>query len=360
MIARASGFIGRYLTRSLDVEGANVSLIGRQSGRSGLADATWGDTAGIADPLDGADLLINLAGKSVNCRYTEQNSAEIVRSRVETTRERSRALRDCENPPSLWINSSTATIYRHAEDRPMADDDGELGEGFSVGVARSWEEALFDGDLPGVRRVALRMAIVLGDGSALTPLIRLAGVGLGGPPLDGRWFSTASRLSAGALHRFRVRDGRQLFSGINIADVVRIIRFLRVHDELDGVINASSPNPCDDVTVMRTLRDVLGVPIGLPAPRWLLEIGSMVIQTETELVLESRWVVPERLLDAGYDFAYPDLAPALRGIIATRRTRVPPRAGLAQWTASASDLSNWSSPRESRRRCTKCRKTCYC
>jgi NAD dependent epimerase/dehydratase family enzyme len=323
VIAGASGFIGRYLARSFAAEGSTVSLIGRRSGRSGRADATWGDTAGIVDLLDGADLLINLAGKSVNCRYTEQNRAEILRSRVETTRELSRGLRACENPPSLWINSSTATIYRHAEDRPMAEDAGELGEGFSVGVARSWEETLFDGDLPGVRRVALRMAIVLGDGSALIPLIRLAQVGLGGPQLDGRWFSTASRLSAGTFHRFRARGGRQRFSWIHIADVVGIVKFLRVHAELDGVINASSPNPSDNVTVMRTLRDVLGVPIGLSAPRWMLEFGSMVIRTETELVLKSRWVVPERLLDAGFEFAYPDLAPALRDIIATRRLGTP-------------------------------------
>ena len=319
VIAGASGFVGGYLARSFRAEDATVSLIGRRAGPSGRADAAWGDTAGITDLLDGADLLINMAGKSVNCRYTEQNRVEIMRSRVETTRELTRALRDCEDPPSLWINSSTATIYRHAEDRPMAEVGGELGEGFSVNVARAWEEALFDGDLPGVRRVALRMAIVLGDGSALIPLIRLAQVGLGGPQLDGRWFSTASRRSAGTFHRFRARGGRQRFSWIHIADVLGIIQFLRMHDEVDGALNASSPNPSDDFTVMRTLRDVLGIPIGLPVPRWMLEIGSMMIQTETELVLKSRWVVPERLLDSGYEFEYPDLAPALRDIIATRR-----------------------------------------
>lgn len=319
VIAGASGFIGGYLARAFRAEGATVLLIGRRAGPPGRAYAAWGDTAGITDLLDGADLLINLAGKSVNCRYIEQNRVEIMRSRVEPTRELTRALRDCKDPPSLWINSSTATIYRHADDRPMAEVRGELGEGFSVDVARAWEEALFDADLPGLRRVLLRMAIVLGDGSALIPLIRLAQVGLGGSQLDGRWFSTASRLSTGTFHRFRTRGCRQRFSWIHIADVLGIIQFLRTHDELDGAINSSSPNPSDDFTVRRTLRDVLGIPIGLPVRRWVLEIGWMMIQTETELVLKSRWVVPHRLLDSGYEFDYPELAPALRDIIATRR-----------------------------------------
>lgn len=319
VIAGASGFIGQYLARAFRADGAVVTLVGRRAGAARSADAAWGDTAAITDLLDGSDLLLNLAGKSVNCRYTPANRAEILRSRVDTTRELAAAIRDCEDPPPLWINASTATIYRHAEDRPMTESTGEIGEGFSVDVARAWEEALFVGDLPSTRRVALRMAIVLGDGSALVPLLWLTRLGLGGPQLDGHWFATAARRAAGTFHTFRARGGRQKFSWIHLADVLGIIRFLRAHSEIDGVVNVSSPNPSDNRTVMQTLRDLLGMPAGLPAPRWMLEIGSAVIRTETELVLKSRWVVPERLLGAGYEFEYPELRPALREIVASRK-----------------------------------------
>lgn len=310
VITGASGFIGRYLADAFRAEGARVSTIGRSG-----ADAEWGDTAAIARLLDGADLLVNLAGKSVNCRYTPANRAEILRSRVETTRELASAIRSCAAPPPLWINSSTATIYRHADDRPMTESTGELGEGFSVSVAKAWEEAFFADELPGTRRVALRMAIVLGDGSALVPLRRLARLGLGGPQLDGPWFSTPARRAAGTYHAFRAPHGGQRFSWIHIADVLGIIRFVREHDDIDGVVNASSPNPTDNVGFMARLRDVLGVPFGLAAPRWLLEIGSALIRTETELVLKSRWVVPERLEAAGYRFEHPVLDRALRHIV---------------------------------------------
>jgi hypothetical protein len=314
VIAGASGFIGAYLAKAFRAEGAEVALIGRNG-----PDASWGSTAAITELLDGADLLINMAGKSVNCRYGPENRAEIMRSRIDTTRELTAALEACATPPPLWINSSTATIYRHAEDRPMTESTGEIGTGFSVGIATAWERELAAGDLPRTRRVALRMAIVLGDGSALIPLLRLARFGLGGPQLDGPWFRTRARVAAGTFHEFRARRGRQRFSWIHIADVLGIIRFLRAHEELDGPVNASSPHPVDNVELMRTIRRVLRVPFGLPAPRPLLEVGTALIRTETELVLKSRWVVPEKLLAAGYEFEYPDLEPALREIVEERK-----------------------------------------
>ncbi|MDQ1527580.1 MAG: uncharacterized protein QOG18_2193 [Microbacteriaceae bacterium] len=310
VIAGASGFIGRFLAAAFIVDGATVSFIGRSG-----ADARWGDTARIAAILDGAHLLVNLAGKSVNCRYNETNRAEILRSRVDTTRELGEAIRSCARPPALWVNSSTATIYRHAEDRPMTEADGEIGAGFSVDVATAWEREFFAGELPGTRRVALRMAIVLGNGGALIPMLRLARFGLGGPQLDGHWFATAARRAAGTFHEFRARGGRQRFSWIHIADVLGIIQFLRGRPDISGIVNASSPNPSDNRTVMRTLRTVLGAPIGLPAPRWMLELGSIAIRTETELVLKSRWVIPERLEQLGYSFAYPELESAIREIV---------------------------------------------
>lgn len=314
VIAGASGFMGRAIRASYAAEGAEVRTIGR-----GSADTGWGDPVGLLRVIDGADLLVNLAGKSVDCRYGLANRAEILRSRVATTRALGEAVTAAADPPSVWLNASTATIYRHAEDRPMTESTGELGEGFSVGVARAWEDAFFGPELPATRRVALRTAIVLGDGSALIPLLRLARFGMGGAHLDGRWPSTAARRRAGTYHAFRARGGRQHFSWVHLDDVVGSVRFLADRADIDGIVNVTSPNPSDDTTLMLTVRQVLGVPFGIPLPRWALELGSATIRTETELVLKSRWVLPERLLEAGYRFHYPDLEHALRQIVETRR-----------------------------------------
>ena len=314
VLAGASGFIGQHLAEAFRAEGARVSLIGRHG-----PDASWGDTAGITALLEGADLLVNLAGKSVNCRYGPENRAEIMRSRVETTRELKEAVLACTAPPRVWMNSSTATIYRHAEDRPMTESTGEIGSGFSVDVATSWEAEFFSGELPSTRRVALRMAIVLGDGSALVPLMGLVRAGLGGPQLDGPWPATRARLAAGTYHREGRGGGRQKFSWIHVDDVLGAIRFARDDESVEGVLNLSSPNPSDNRGMMRTLRRVLGVPVGLPAWRWMLELGTAVLRTETELVLKSRWVLPERLVEGGYEFVHPHLDEALKSIVAGRR-----------------------------------------
>lgn len=308
--------MGSFLAEELRRGGDEVATIGR-----GAADARWGDAGGIRALVDGADVVLNLAGKSVDCRYGRANRAEIVRSRVETTRELGAAIATAEHPPPLWLNASTATIYRHAEDRPMTERSGELGTGFSAGVARAWEEAFFERELPSTRRVALRTAIVLGDGGALVPLLALARLGFGGPQLDGPWFRSRRRVAAGTFHEFRSRGGRQRFSWVHLDDVLGIIRFLVDHPELDGVVNVSAPHPVDNVTAMRAVRQAVGMPFGLPLHRWLLEPGAWLIRTETELVLKSRWVVPERLLDAGYEFRHPELGGALRAVVAARRRK---------------------------------------
>ncbi len=310
VLAGASGFIGQYLYDRFTADGHTVARIGRSG-----PDAAWGETAAITEVVNGADVVVNLAGKSVNCRYTARNRAELLRSRLDTTAELAAAIAAAPQPPRLWLNSSTATIYRHAEDRAQTESAGEIGSGFSVGVATAWERAFFDPVLPMTRRVALRMAIVLGDGSVMPPLVRLARVGLGGAQLDGRWFATASRRAAGTVHEFRARGGRQRFSWIHIADVWGAIQFLIDHPEIEGAVNLSSPTPTDSRGFMRMLRRVLRVPIGIPTPRFVLELGSIAIRTETELVLKSRWVAPERLLESGYRFEYPELEPALRQIL---------------------------------------------
>jgi NAD dependent epimerase/dehydratase family enzyme len=312
VVAGASGFIGRYLVESFRTDGFQVTTIGRTD-----ADAAWGDAAAIASLVDGADVVLNLAGRSVNARYGAARRAEILHSRLNTTRQLHAAIERAEHPPRVWLNASTATIYRHAFDHPQTESTGELGEGFSVDVARAWEGAFFEGDLPGTRRVALRMAIVLGHGSALVPLIALARVGFGGPQYDGRWFGTPGRRAAGVFHERRATHGRQMFSWVHVRDVERSIRFLIEHDELDGPVNVVSPHPVDNRTLMRIIRRAVTMPVGLPLFRWMTELGALAIRTESELLLKSRWVLPERLTQAGYEFEQPDLDAAVRDIVGT-------------------------------------------
>ncbi|MGP0587095.1 TIGR01777 family oxidoreductase [Paenibacillus timonensis] len=289
VLAGGTGFVGQAFTQRFKELGAEVKVISRQA-----PHIPWEDHSAIVQALEGADLLINLAGRSVNCRYTPENRRLILESRTETTRQLGESILACQRPPALWINSSTATIYRHAEDRPMTEESGEVGSGFSVDVAKAWEEAFFAFDLPATRRVALRIAIVLDDGGVIGPLRNLVRFGLGGAQ----------------------GSGRQQFSWIHMEDLFRIVRFLQEHPELDGVCNASAPHPVTNRELMTGLRRAMGVPIGLPAPRWLLELGARLIRTETELVLKSRWVLPERLQRAGFTFRFDTLEKALQEIVA--------------------------------------------
>jgi NAD dependent epimerase/dehydratase family enzyme len=299
--------MGRFLLPRFRAEGREVVTISRSG-----ADIRWGDQVEIDRAVDGATLVIGLAGKSVNCRYTPENRAEIFRSRLDTTASLSTAIARASAPPALWVNSSTATIYRHAEDRPMTEPTGEIGTGFSVEVAKAWERALFADDLPATRRVALRSAIVLGHGGVLEPVRNLARLGLGGAQYDGRWPVSAARRAAGTGHFPGARRGRQRFSWVHIEDAARIIEFLEQTPSLQGPVNAAAPNPVDNVEFMATVRRVLGARIGPPMPRWMLELGAIGIRTETELVLKSRWVLPEKLTAAGFEFRHPTLEDAIR------------------------------------------------
>lgn len=309
VIGGAGGFMGAYLARHYRAQGREVVTIGRSG-----ADLRWGDHSRIAAAVDGAALVVGLAGKSVNCRYSEANRAEIFRSRLDTTSQLSSAIAQAATPPPLWVNSSTATIYRHAEDRPMTEADGEIGAGFSVEVAKAWEQALFADELLATRRVALRSAIVLGDGGVLGPLRTLAKLGLGGAQYDGRWPVSRARVAAGTAHYPGAKRGAQRFSWVHIEDIARILDFVETHPELEGPVNASAPNPVDNRSFMATVRRLLGVPFGPPMPRWMLELGAIGIRTETELVLKSRWVLPEKLDAVGFEFTHPELEPALRRI----------------------------------------------
>ncbi|WP_106209957.1 epimerase [Glaciihabitans tibetensis] len=312
VVAGASGFIGKRLVEDLAAQGYLVSRIGRSG-----ADAAWGDDTAVRALIDGADLLVNLAGKSVNCRYTERNRDEILRSRIDTTRQLRRAIEASSHPPAVWLNASTATLYRYALDRPMTESEGEVGTGFSSDIAREWEHELFVGELPSTRRVALRMAIVLGDGPATGILLRLARWGLGGPQIDGWWFPHRRYRGIGArptgdgrapAHRSR---GRQRFSWIHIDDVVAAVTFIARSGDIVGPVNLAAPNASDNRALMAALRKSVSARIGLPAFRWMLEPAMWLLRTEPELVLKSRWVTPERLTEAGYAFVWPTLEPAI-------------------------------------------------
>ncbi|ALC88918.1 NAD-dependent epimerase [Bacillus sp. FJAT-18017] len=289
VLAGGTGFIGEYLKNRFIQLGYEVIIISRQN-----HTVSWEDRLTIVDALEGSELLINLAGKSVNCRYNEKNKTEIMKSRVLTTSILGECVQSCKNPPRVWMNSSTATIYRHAEDLPMTEENGEIGTGFSVDVAINWENTFFSFNLPHTRQIALRIAIVLGkDGGVMVPYRNLVRFGLGG--IQG--------------------NGNQMFSWIHIEDLFQIILFLIEREDLDGVFNCSSPNPVSNRQLMKELRHAMNVPLGLPSPKWLLEMGSLLINTETELVLKSRWVIPERLQKEGYTFSFESLESALNQIL---------------------------------------------
>ena len=220
VIAGGTGFVGQYLNKEYIAAGYEVIIISRQQ-----SHVNWNNTSLIIEALEKAEMLINLAGKSVDCRYNEKNKKEIYDSRIDTTNILGEAVGSCKNPPPLWINAGTATIYRHAEDRPMTETSGEIGTGFSVDVATNWEKSFFNFNLPSTRQVALRMAIVLGkDGGVIKPLKNLVRFGLGG----------------------KQGSGNQMFSWIHIKDLFRIITFVQQHQELTGVLNTAAPNPVRD------------------------------------------------------------------------------------------------------------------
>jgi len=302
VVAGASGYIGHHLRGALEAEGVQVRTIGR--GPS--ADATWDDAQSLVDVLEGADLLVNLAGRSVSCRYTKRNADQIFASRTETTAALGRALADANDPPSLWVNASTGTIYRDARDRPMDEATGELGKGFSVAVARAWEHELFTAPTS-VRKVALRMSIVLGaGGGAVNPFINLARLGFGG----------------------RMGRGDQMFSWVHVDDVARSIVHLYDHPEIAGPVNVAAPEQVSNEAMMRAVRHELGRRWGVPTPAWMLEAGARIIRTEAELVLKSRWVEPGVLLESGFEFGYPTLRLALAQITEhTRRGLLPVALG---------------------------------
>ncbi len=299
LIAGGGGFLGQILDRHFSNQGHSVVVLtrSRASREVWSPSEVWdGKTLGPwAALVDDADVVINLSGRSVDCRYTAANRRAIYASRLDSTRVLGEAISASAHPPRLWINASSATIYREAEDRAMDEATGELGDGFSVDVCRRWERTFFEAPVPpSVRRVALSTSIVLGrGGGALTPLRTLARLGLGG----------------------RQGSGRQYVSWLHEADFAGIVEHLIAHEDLEGAINVTAPSPLRNGAFMEAVRKAAGAPAGVSMPAWLVELGAMLIRTEPELVLKSRRVTPGRLQASGYAFLFRDAGAALADLL---------------------------------------------
>lgn len=295
LLPGGSGQVGTLLARAFQAEGHEVVVLSRRPAPAPWRVVPW-DARSLgpwAAELDGAEVVVNLAGRSVNCRYNAANRQAILASRLDSTRIVGAAIEAAARPPRVWLQSSTATIYAHRYDAGNDEVTGILGGGepdapdtwrFSIEVARAWEQAADEAPTPHTRKVLLRSALTLSPdrGGIFDVLLGLTRKGLGGT--NG--------------------DGRQYVSFIHDADFVAAVRFLIEH-ELSGPVNLAVPNPLPNAEFMRELRRAWGISIGLPAPRPLLELGAVFLGTETELILKSRRVVPRRLLEAGFAFQFP-------------------------------------------------------
>jgi len=285
-IAGASGFIGDYLSSFLTSQGWKVVTIGRSN-----ADATWNDQSSLVRVLEETNAVINLAGKSVNCRFTPRNVNELIDSRVETTRALGEAIELCKNPPRTWVNASGASIYPETIGTPNTEDSATTGKGTMADVARLWEQALVDTNTPYTKKVAIRITLVLGAGGGVYPTFRFL-------------TKTFQGGNQGA--------GTQMMSWIHIHDLCRMILALIENSNPPSVLNAAAPQPLSNAHFMRHFRESLGVGFGFNAPAALIKIGTAVLGVDSELVLRGMNVVSSNAGLMEFEFHYPDLASALR------------------------------------------------
>lgn len=299
VLAGGSGQMGHAIEKYYAQKAEEIVILSRKAKApaGNVRTLQWdGKTAGDwSKELDGADLLVNLAGKNVNCRYNAANKRGIIDSRVNSVKALSAAIKKCSQAPKLWIQCASATIYRHAEDRPMTESDTETGTGFSEEVCKIWEKTFWDEttSFGNMRKVVLRTTLVLGKTEGVFPRMEnMVRFGLGG----------------------KQGNGEQMMSWVHEDDVAGMVEWIVNHAEIEGPVNCGSPVPLKNKDFMKTLRRVYKIPVGLPAPTWLLEIGAWLIRTETELLLKSRWVLPKKLQESGYVFKHPNLEEAVRSI----------------------------------------------
>lgn len=303
-----TGQVGAVLDRALTAAGHEVVILTRRPVRD--REVRWdGETPGPwAQVVDGSDIVINLAGRSVNCRYTPANLKAMMDSRVHSTRVVGEAIAAAASPPRVWLQMSTATVYAHRHDAPHDEATGVIGGGepgapgywaYSVEIAKAWERAQERAETPHTRKVALRSAMVMSPdrGGVFDVLLRLALLGLGGP----------------------VAGGAQYVSWIHDLDFVRAVEFLVDREDITGPVNLASPGPLPQRAFMRVLRAARGIPVGLPAAKWMAELGAFALRSDTELLLKSRRVVPGRLLAEGFTFDHPEWPEAAVDLV--RRVR---------------------------------------
>jgi uncharacterized protein (TIGR01777 family) len=315
VIPGGTGQLGGALARAFHAGGHQVVILARAPAAATAPSPTarivaWDgrEVTAWAAELDGADAVINLAGRTVNCRYTPANVEAMMSSRVNSTRAVGAAIAAAARPPRAWLQMSTATIYAHRFDAANDETTGRVGGDEpdvpaywrrSVDIARAWEAAQQEGATPRTRKVALRAAMVMGaaPGGVFQVLSRLTRLGLGGP----------------------VAGGRQVMSWIHERDFVRAIDRLLADESLEGPVNLAAPQPLPQRELMAALRAAWGARVGLPATRWMAQVGAFFLRTDTELVLKSRYVSPGRLLAAGFTFDFPDWPAAARDLVAQTR-----------------------------------------
>lgn len=293
IIAGGNGFLGQVLENYFTQKHYRVITLTRHPKKEKHVYWNAKDLGNWTNALENADVLINLTGKSVDCRYNEKNKKLIYASRINSTNILGLAINLCENPPKLWMNASTATIYRDSYDKEMSEENGEIGNDFSMNIAKSWEHTFYSIKNPKTRKVALRTAIVLGkNGGAIKPLKVLTKLGLGG----------------------KQGHGKQKVSWIHELDFARAVNFLIENKTLKGNFNICVPKPTDNKTLMKSLQKNLGMSFGIPQPEILLKIGANIIGTETELILKSRNVIPKRLLNEGFAFKFTEIFSAIKNL----------------------------------------------
>ncbi|MDB2685889.1 TIGR01777 family oxidoreductase [Mariniblastus sp.] len=309
LIPGGSGQVGQVLRRYFESAGHEVVILSRSSED---ASAVWDDkTLGDwTQHIDSAEVVINLAGRTVNCRYTETNLQQMMHSRVESTQVVGKAIQQSPTPPKLWLQMSTATIYAHRFDAANDEATGIIGGeepdvpkywNRSIEIAKFWEQTLEEADTPATRKVALRTAMVMS------------------PDKDGV-FDVLCGLTKRWLGG-RIGSGKQYLSWVHDTDFCRAIQFLIDNESMTGAVNIASPNPLPQAEFQRLLRSALGVKWGIPAPKWVAEIGAVFMKTDTELVLKSRRVVSGRLTDAGFEFEFPKWSRAVEDLVARRKAR---------------------------------------
>ncbi len=289
VIAGASGFVGQHMKRHFESSGWRVLTIGRSA-----SDGVWSDQSSLVRALNGADAVVNLAGKSVNCRFTKANVKELIRSRVETTQAIGEAIGLCKIPPLVWINASGASIYREEVTSPNTEDSPTDGAGTMAEVARLWERAFFESPTPDTRKAALRITLVLGRNGGVFPI-----------------FKTLVKLGQGG----RQGSGEQMMSWIHVDDLCSAMLWIINQNSIGAIVNAAAPSPMSNADFMSDFRKATHVKVGLPAPELLIRIGTGIIGADSELVLRGMDVVPHALAKSGFTFQFPSLQSALADLL---------------------------------------------